>query len=385
MIKEVKKVCVITGSRAEYGLLKPVMEKLRSSKLEFRLIVSGMHLCHEFGSTYKEIERDGFNIDSRVEMTLSADTNAAMTKSIGIGIAGMTQALDEINPDVVLVLGDRVEAFAGAVSGAGLNKVVAHIHGGDITRGGLDDSMRHAITKFAHLHFAATEKSRDRIIRMGENPDRVYTVGAPGLDSIVNANLYRYEELSALLGFSLKKPFVLAVQHPVSTHPDEASNEMRETLEALKAINRTTILIFPNSDSGGRRMIEVIESYRSERWLQIVRNIDHAAYLSLLAHTEVLVGNSSSGIIEAPSFHVPVVNIGPRQEGRERSTNVIDVMHDRAAIQKAIEIALKDAAFKSRVQHCINPYGDGTASQRIVNVLSSFKITPDLTQKQITY
>lgn len=383
--KTVQRVCVITGTRAEYGLLKPVIREIHSSGLELRLVVAGMHLSHEFGNTVSDIEGDGFHIGAYIDMGLSRDTNAAMTKSIGIGIYGITQALESLDPDVVLVLGDRVEAFVGAVSGAGLNKVVAHIHGGERSKGGLDESMRHAITKFAHVHFVATERSRERVIRMGERPETIFKVGAPGLDPILSTKLYERRELEHRLGFSLRETFLLVVQHSVSTDPDNAPSQMRETLEAVKQIGHQTILIYPNSDAGGRRMIEVIESYRSEPWLHVFPSLDHLTYLSLLKHTSVLVGNSSSGVIEAPSFHVPVVNIGIRQAGRERSTNILDVAHHRTEIQQAIQRALTDPEFHTQIQSCVNPYGDGKASKRIVEVLARIEITPDLLQKQITY
>jgi len=383
--KTVKRVCTITGTRAEYGLLKPVMNEIRLSGLELRLIVVGMHLSPEFGNTVTEIEQDAFNIDARIDMGLCRDNNVAMTKSIGIGIYGMAQALESIDPDTILVLGDRVEAFAAAVSGAGLNKVVAHIHGGERSKGGLDESMRHAITKFAHLHFVATEGSRERVIRMGERPETVYVVGAPGLDSMLGTKLYDHKELEYQLGFRLERTFLLVVQHPVSTDSDNAPSQMRETLEAAKEVGNQTILVYPNSDAGGRRMVEVIESYRSQPWLHIFPSLDHFAYLSLLKHASVLVGNSSSGMIEASSFHIPVVNIGIRQAGRERSTNVIDVNHDRTEIKQAIQRALTDQNFRAQVQSCVNPYGEGKASKRIVEVLGRLDITPDLLQKQITY
>ncbi len=384
-VKTIRRICVVSGTRAEYGLLRPVMEEIQAAQLELRLVIAGMHLSHEFGNTYREIELDGFKVDSRVDMALSGDNNAAMVKSIGIGIYGLTQALEGIAPDIVLILGDRVEAFAAAVSGAGLNKVVAHLHGGEVTRGGLDESMRHAITKFAHLHFVATEKSHNRLNKMGERPETIYQVGAPGLDSVFKAKLYDLAELENVLGVPIRTPFLVAAQHSISTDADSSAKQMKETLEALKAFGCQTVLVYPNSDAGGRRMIEVIESYRREPWLSIFQNLARVAYLSLLRHAAVLVGNSSSGIIEAPSFHLPVVNIGTRQAGRERSTNVIDVPPLRNEIRAAISLALTDEEFRARVKICQNPYGDGHASARVVDVLRKLEITPQLLQKQLAY
>lgn len=384
-VKTIRRICVVSGTRAEYGLLRPVMEEVQAARLELRLVIAGMHLSHEFGNTYREVELDGFKVDSRVDMALSGDNHAAMVKSVGIGIYGLTQALEGIDPDIVLVLGDRVEAFAAAVSGAGLNKVVAHLHGGEVTRGGLDESMRHAITKFAHVHFVATEKSRDRLTKMGERPETIYRVGAPGLDTVFHTKLYELAELEKVLGVPIRTPFFVAVQHSISTDADSSAEQMKETLEALKVLGCQTVLVYPNSDAGGRRMIEVIESYRREPWLSIFQNIPRVVYLSLLRHAAVLVGNSSSGIIEAPSFHLPVVNIGTRQAGRERSTNVIDVPPLQNEVRAAISLALKDEDFRARVRACQNPYGDGRASARIVDVLRKLEITPQLLQKQLAY
>lgn len=381
----VSRICVITGTRAEYGLLKPVMEEILGSGLQLRLVVAGMHLSHEFGNSFQVIERDGFEIAARVDMLLSGDNHAAMAKSIGIGIYGMAQAIESLDPDLVLVLGDRVEAFAGAVSGAGLNKVVAHLHGGEVTRGGLDESMRHAISKFAHLHFVATENSRVRLIKMGEKQDTIHRVGAPGLDPILNMKLLGLEEVAERLGIGLKEPFLIIVQHSVSTDAGAAEKQMRETLEAVKSVGLQSIVVYPNSDPGGRRMIEVIESYRGEPWLHIFKNISREIYLSLLKQAALLLGNSSSGIIEAPSFHLAVVNIGERQTGRERSSNVIDVSPAREEIEEAIHRALYDTEFRSAVRACVNPYGDGKASRRVVEVIRGLKVGPHILQKQLSY
>jgi UDP-N-acetylglucosamine 2-epimerase (non-hydrolysing)/GDP/UDP-N,N'-diacetylbacillosamine 2-epimerase (hydrolysing) len=361
------------------------MQEILGSGLQLRLVVAGMHLSHEFGNSYQLIEQDGFEITARVDMLLSGDNHAAMAKSIGIGIYGMVQALESLDPDVVLVLGDRVEAFAGAVSGAGLNKVVAHLHGGEVTRGGLDESMRHAISKFAHLHFVATENSRLRLMKMGERPETIHQVGAPGLDTILTQKLHGLEYLREDLGIRLKEPFLVIAQHPVSTDAEASETQMRETLEAVRNVGLQAIVVYPNSDSGGRRMIAVIESYRNEPWLHIFRNLSHVIYLSLLSHAAVLIGNSSSGILEAPSFRLPVINIGSRQAGRERSTNVIDVPSARAEIEKAIRRALHDTEFRSCVGVCVNPYGDGKTSQRVVEVIRRLRLGPHILQKQLSY
>ncbi len=377
---------MVTGTRAEYGLLRPVMRAIqRSQQLELRLIVAGMHLSHEFGDTYREIEKDHFHADARVDMTFSGDSPAAMAKGIGIGIYGIAQALESLDPEVVLVLGDRTEAFAGAVAGAGMNKIVAHIHGGEVTRGGLDESLRHAITKLSHVHFVATEGSRHRVLRMGEPPENVYLTGAPGLDSILNQELYDSNELSRRLGIDLRQPRILLLQHSVSTLADAAGSEMAESLAALAELGHQTIVIYPNCDAGGRRVIDKLRELGAAPWLHVFQNLDHTTYLSLLAGVDALVGNSSSGIIEAPALHVAVVNIGPRQEGRERSAGILDVPHERGAIKRAIEVALLNADFRAQVRRSASVYGDGQASGRIVEALGRLPAAPRLRQKQLRY
>jgi UDP-N-acetylglucosamine 2-epimerase (non-hydrolysing)/GDP/UDP-N,N'-diacetylbacillosamine 2-epimerase (hydrolysing) len=378
-------VAVVTGSRAEYGLLTPVMREIARSEMQLRLVVTGMHLRSEYGATVDEVEADGFVVDARVEMTGDSDDHAGMVQSIALGIDGLGRALQELDVDAVLVLGDRVEAFAGAVAGAASNLVVGHIHGGEVSKGGLDESMRHAITKFAHLHFASTAENAQRIIRMGERVENVHNVGAPGLDSIDQIKRLTRPELERELGFSLQAPLLLLVQHPVTTTADTAASEMRASLDALRELRHQTICLYPNSDAGGRRMIDVIESYRAEPWLHVAPSLRHEVYLSLLAEADVMVGNSSSGIIEAPMFRLPVVNVGDRQAGRQRSENVIDVPPARDDIIQAVRTALSSKSFQARVKACRNPYGDGTAAAKIVDVLRRTRVTHDLLQKQLAY
>jgi GDP/UDP-N,N'-diacetylbacillosamine 2-epimerase (hydrolysing) len=380
--RKVRRVAVVTGTRAEYGLLKPVMDEIRDAGLELRLVVTGMHLQAEFGQTEREIETDGMRIDARVPMAAANDEPGAMVQSLATGVGGLGRAFEAIAPDVVLVLGDRVEAFAAAIAAAGTNTVLAHLHGGEVTRGGFDESMRHAITKLAHLHFAATQKSRERIIRMGERPDRVFVVGAPGVDVVRRSPRLSFEDLEKAIGAPLGKPLVVLVHHPVTTRADEAAGEMREALEAVGAAGHITVCLYPNSDAGGRRMIEVIESFGGRPWLRIRPSLDHSLYLSLLAHADVLVGNTSSGIIEAPLLRLPFVNIGDRQAGRERGDNVIDVPARRSEIGLALERALNDREFRDRIGRSESPYGDGRASERIVAELCRTAISPELLQKQ---
>ncbi|OGO58328.1 MAG: UDP-N-acetyl-D-glucosamine 2-epimerase, UDP-hydrolysing [Chloroflexi bacterium RBG_19FT_COMBO_47_15] len=381
-----RKVAVVTGTRAEYGALYPVLKAIEQHpKLQLLLIATGMHLSHEFGYTVRELEKDGFHIDARVDMLLSNDTLLAMSKSIGIGIMGLAQTWEQIQPDVIVVLGDRVEPLAAAIAGSYMNIPVAHIHGGDTGKGGLDESARHAITKFAHIHFPATKESAERIIGMGEDRWRVHTVGSPALDAILNEPLLPPKIIAKKLGLDLSRPVILVVQHPVTTQVEEAPEQMRETLEAIVEIGYPTVLIYPNSDAGGRRMIGIIKEYDKHPFIKTFKSLPRKEYLSIMKISSVMVGNSSSGIIDAPSFGLPVVNVGIRQEGRERGKNVIDVAHKESDIARALKRALSDKKFLREVKKCENPYGDGRAGPRIVEALSQIAITPRLLQKKSTY
>ena len=381
-----RKVAVVTGTRAEYGILCPVLRAVEQHpKLQLLLIATGMHLSHEFGYTVQELEKDGFNIEAKVDMLLSNDTSAAMSKSVGIGIIGLAQTWEQVEPDVIVVLGDRVEPLAAAISGSYMNIPVAHIHGGDTGKGGLDESARHAITKFAHIHFPATRKSAERIIAMGEDRWRVHTVGSPALDTILNEPLLPPEVIARSLGLGLSQPVILVLQHPVTTQVEEAPEQMRQTLQAIVEFQYPTVVIYPNSDAGGRRMMDVIKQYEGYPFIKTFKSLPRREYLSLMRVAGVMVGNSSSGIVEAPSLGLPVVNIGIRQEGRERGQNVTDVAHDRAQVLNAIDKALTDKEFLARVKRCKSPYGDGKTGPRIAEILSKTEDTPRLLQKQITY
>ena len=382
--RPVKTVAVVTGSRAEYGLLRPVMREIERAGLSLRVVVAGMHLRPEFGDTAREIEADGVHVDAQVPMSDAGDTPAAMARAIGIGVTGCTDSFERLAPDVVVVLGDRVEAFAGAIAAAGSNRAVAHIHGGDVTRGGFDESMRHAITKIAHLHFAATERSRERILRMGEQPERVFVVGAPGLDGLRTVPPLDLEAVGRRLGAPLASPFIVLLQHPISTNADNAADEITESIEALRRLACRTVCIYPNSDAGGQRMIRAIERAATEPWITVVRNLEHDVYLNLLRHASALVGNSSSGIIESTPLRLPVVNIGPRQSGRERAANVLDAAPSRASITAALQRAIS-SEFRTTVSAAVSPYGDGHASERVAQTLVATRISPELLQKQLAY
>lgn len=380
-------ICVVTGARSEYGILRPVLFAIRNSgAARLSLVVTGMHLSPQFGMTVRDIEADGFPVDARVDMLLDGTTPAAMAKSVGIGVTGIAAALELLGPDILLVAGDRIEAFAAAIAGSYLNIPVAHIHGGDRSTGGhIDDSIRHAITKLAQVHFPASEESRARILRMGEDPARVFRVGAPALDTILGEPPGDRDEVAARYGLDPRKPYLLVVQNPVTREAAEAGAQMEETLAAVKETGIQALVVYPNADAGGQEMIGAIRRYRADPLIRTVTSLPHRDYLALLAGAGALVGNSSSGIIEAPSLHVPVVNVGSRQAGRERAGNVLDAPYQRAEIAGAIRKAFTDPEFRERVRTCPSPYGDGHAGERIVRVLTELEITRDLLRKEITY
>ncbi len=382
-----RKICVLTGSRSEYGILRPVLFSIRESpSLELSIIVTGMHLSPQYGYTISDIEKDDLFIDARVDMMLDSSSGIAMAKSVGIGVIGLSQTLETLKPDIVVIVGDRIEPLALAIAATYMNIPVAHIHGGDKSIGGhVDDSIRHVITKMAQIHFVATVESGTRIIKMGEDPSKVFVVGAPALDTIFNEPLIEKEVLCKKYGLNPSYQIIMVVQNPVTREVNQAPDQMKETMEALVNNKQQTVIIYPNSDMGGRKMIEVINEYKKYPFIKIVKNIPHRDYLSLMKISSAIVGNSSSAIIEAPSFKLPAVNIGSRQEGRQRADNVIDVPYHRDLIAAAIKTSVSDKKFINRVKTCKSPYGDGTASEKIVKVLTEIELSENLLKKKITY
>ncbi|QUL99328.1 MAG: UDP-N-acetylglucosamine 2-epimerase (hydrolyzing) [Candidatus Fermentithermobacillus carboniphilus] len=380
-----RKVCVVTGTRAEYGILRTVMKNIKSSpRLQLQTLVTGMHLSPAYGLTITEIERDGFKIDAEVDMLLSSDSHWAPAKSVGMGILGMTQAFQMLKCEIIVVLGDRVEAFAGAVAASLSNLLLCHIHGGDKSRGGLDEAMRHAITKLAHVHLAASQASAERILRMGESPDRVFVVGAPGLDEIAEMEFMTKEEVAAALNLDLSKPIVTVVQHPVSTEPEEAKRQFRETLEAVRSLDVQAVIICPNSDPGNQSMVSLLGEYQTAGF-RVVKSLPRRQYLSLLKISSVLVGNSSSGIIEAPFLGVPVVNVGSRQQGREQPCEILQADYDRVDIAAKMRLAIFDEQVKRSLERIRYVYGNGTAGKQIARILETVPLTNEFKQKTITY
>lgn len=383
-----KKIAVITGTRAEYGILKSVLKEIEAGKkLKLSLIVVGMHLANEFGYTIKEIKEDGFRIGAKIDMLHRKDTGISMAKSIGECVTKIAEVLKKIRPDILLVMGDRGEMLAGAVAATYAGIPVAHIHGGDVS-GHVDEPVRHAITKLASIHFPATKKSAERIIKMGEEPWRVHVAGAPGLDLAYDKMLPGKRQLALKYGLDLSKPIILVAQHPVLAEAEDAPRQMRETLDAIVELRYQAIVIYPNADAGGRRMIKVIERYAGKYPLiKAFKSIAHEDYLGLMRVANAMVGNSSSGIIEAPSFGLPVVNIGPRESERERAENIIDVDYDKEQIKNAIKKAVFDKNFRNKVKRCRTPYTDGRgkAGKKIAYILSRIKIDRRLLEKRLTY
>ena len=379
-----RRVAYVTGTRADYGLFSEPLKRIREQPdLELALVVTGMHLEPEFGMTVGEIEADGMPVAARVRNLTGGDTAADQALSIGNAIAGITPALVELRPDVVIVLGDRGEMLAAAIAAAHLNLAVAHVHGGEVS-GTIDELVRHAITRFSHVHFAATADAAGRLRRMGERPEHVHVSGAPGLDYLSRFEPVAEGELSAELGMAPGAPFVLFTQHPVTLELADAARQMESSLDALADAGVEVVATYPNADAGGRAMIEVLERRRGPL-LHVVPNLGRRKYATLMSRAAAMVGNSSSGIIEAPFFGLPAVNVGTRQQGRLRAENVIDVGYEREAIRRAIECALSDASFIARSRAAGNPYGDGHAGERIVEVLASLELGPALLDKRLPF
>ncbi len=328
MAKNMKNVCVITGTRAEYGLLKPLIEKINNDTyMNLQLVATGMHLSPEFGLTYQEIEQDGFVIAERNEMLLSSDTPNGITKSVGLGTIGFADIFTRIAPDMVVILGDRYEALAAATAAMIHRIPIAHIHGGELTEGIIDDPIRHAITKMSILHFTTTEVYKNRVIQLGEHPDRVFNVGALGVENIKKQRLMSKKELEKNIGMNLDKPYIMVTFHPVTLESNTVEEQIVYLLEALDSMEDYQILFTKaNADMDGRIINQKIDAYvnRNKGRAIAFTSLGMIRYLSALRYCEMVVGNSSSGVIEAPSFHIPTVNIGDRQKGRVRGKSVVD-------------------------------------------------------------
>jgi GDP/UDP-N,N'-diacetylbacillosamine 2-epimerase (hydrolysing) len=366
-----KRICVVTGTRAEYGLLRWVMEGIRQSRvLDLQLIVTGMHLSPEFGRTVEAIEADGFQVDRKVEMLLSSDTPVGVTKSMGLGMIGVADALAELRPDLMLVLGDRYEIFSAAAAAMIARIPIAHLHGGEATEGVIDEAIRHSITKMSHLHFVAAEDYRRRVIQLGEQADRIFKVGGLGIDNILRLKLLARDELEATLNFRLAPRNLLITFHPVTLEHNTSAGQMDELLAALAKLQDTgMIFTMPNADTEGRVLFRQIEDFCTRHPnAQAYTSLGQLLYLSCIRHVDGVVGNSSSGLAEVPSFKKGTINIGDRQRGRLRAASVIGCEPDRDSICAALG-QLFSPEFQAELPRVENPYGNGGASDAIVNVL----------------
>lgn len=376
-----RRICVVTGSRAEYGLLYWILHDLKDEpSVTLQLVVTGMHLAPEFGLTVREIESDGFTISRRVEMLLSSDTPSGVAKSIGIGVMGMSDAFEQLAPDIVVLLGDRFEILAAAIACMTHNVPIAHIAGGDTTEGAFDESIRHAITKMSHLHFVTNELSARRVRQLGEDPQQIRVVGSPGLDHLRRRSLLERAALEESLQAPLGPRNLLITFHPATLEAGDAGKQFAELLAALDDLDDDIHLWFtrPNADTGGRTIAAALDAWAASRSarVRVYTSLGNLRYLSLLSQVDAIVGNSSSALYEAPSLHTPAVNIGDRQRGRLAAASVVHCPPQREAILSALERAL--ALDCSEV---VNPYGDGYSAQRIVKALVELPAPAGLLKK----
>lgn len=366
-----RKICVITGTRAEYGLLWRLMQGIKDdADLTLQVIATGMHLSPEFGLTYHEIEKDGFQIDRKVEMLTSSDTPVGIAKSMGLGLIGFADALNELQPDLIVVLGDRYEIFS-AVSAALVARIpVAHLHGGETTEGAFDEALRHSITKMSHLHFVAAEQYRQRVIQLGEQPDRVFLVGGLGVDNINRLQLLDREALEESIDFKFGPKNLLITFHPVTLENASAEFLMAEILSALAELKETKLIFtMPNADTGGRALNKMLNQFvATNSNARVFTSLGQLRYLSCIAQVDGVVGNSSSGLTEVPSLKKGTINVGDRQSGRLMAESVINCKASKQSIAAALE-KLYSVEFQTRIRAVISPYGEGGASEKVLRIL----------------
>lgn len=366
-----KKIAVLTATRAEYGLLRPVIKRLRASEyFQVELVVTGMHLSTEFGSTYKEIEQDGEHIDKKIEILLSSDTAVAMSKAMGLAMISFSEYFETNRPDAVLVLGDRYETLAVTCAAMNAQIPIIHMHGGEATEGLIDEAIRHAITKMSYLHLTSTEQYRKRVIQMGEQPERVFNVGATGVENALHVEIMSREELEDSLQCCLDRPYAVVTFHPVTLEVNSAKVQMQELLAAMSEQPEFLYLCTKaNADTGGREINRLLDEYaKTADNIFVYESLGVRRYLSALKYADVVIGNSSSGIIEVPSFGIPTINIGDRQKGRIQADSIINCKPDRRSISESIEKA-RSTAFREIAKKTKNPYGGGNTSQAIVDLL----------------
>ena len=379
-----RKICIVTGTRAEYGLLYWLMKEIQNDpELELQIIATGMHLSPEFGLTYKVIEEDGFVINEKIEMLLSSDTPVGITKSMGLATIGFAAALERLEPDILVLLGDRYEVLAAAQAAMVARIPIAHLHGGELTEGAFDEAIRHAVTKMAHLHFVAAEPYWQRVVQLGEDPERVFNFGATAVDNIVKLNLLSRSDLEKALDFKLGNTTFLVTYHPVTLDKNGPQKVIHELLKALDNFSTVKIIFTkPNSDTSGRIIIKVIEEYadRQKGRVKVFTSLGQLRYLSALKHVDVVIGNSSSGLIEVPFFKKPTVNLGDRQRGRLKAPSVIDCAEKERDIVNEIQKALSPE-FQHFLSDVVSPYGQGDTSFKIKECLKTVSLEDILMKK----
>lgn len=379
-----RKILVTLESRATYGYAKNVMMEMdKFPSLELQTLVTGMHLVPELGNSVDLIESDGFPINYKVPLHGEDASESSWSQALGEGINGFAKAFEQAKPDIILLSGDRVETFGCCIAAAYMGIPIAHIQAGDKS-GHIDDSARHAIGKFAHIHLASCQDSVDRLIKMGEQEFRIFNVGAPQLDNIENYNFHSDSVEIDSENIDLSKPYILMVQHPVMAEIEDAGMQINETIQACKNIDLPTFIIYPNSDLGYKKIVDGINKSKSSNF-KILRNVERDAYLRLLANCSVLVGNSSSGILEAPSFKIPVINIGNRQRGRPQASNIVNCEFNSEKITSQIKYCIEDVEYIDSLDAVTNLYGDGKSSKRICDILSTIEINKSLIDKECTY
>lgn len=382
-----KRIAVVTGSRADYGLLMPLLKLIKmNGDMALQLFVTGMHLSPEFGLTYRTIIEDGFEITDQIEMLLSCDTDSGITKSLGLGIVGFSDAFRRNRPDLLILLGDRFETFAAAQAAYFAKIPIAHLHGGELTEGVIDEGIRHAITKMSHFHFTATATYRNRVIQLGESPERVFNVGAIGIDNIKNLKLMTRNELQEDLDFKFLKRMVMVTYHPVTMEEQTAEAQFSELLAALDHFKDTTVIFTKaNADMGGRIINQMMDRYAEENpeRVRVYTSLGSKRYLSAVNLADAVIGNSSSGIIEVPSLNVPTINIGDRQKGRVKPTSVIDCSNCEADIVFAIEHSFGQD-FRALCKSSLNPYGQGGTAQKILTELQRI-LSCDIDMKKVFF
>lgn len=382
-----KKISILTATRAEYGLLKPIIDKLNGiTEFDVRVVVTGAHLSPEFGLTYKEIEQDGIVIDEKIEMLLSADTPAAISKTMGLALISFADYFERLKPDMLIVLGDRYETLAVCMAAMNQRIPIAHLYGGETTEGALDESIRHAITKLSYLHFTSTEEYRKRVIQLGEQPDRVFSVGAVGIENILNQKLMGKSELESSIQFSLDNRYAMVTFHPVTLEDNHSEEQFQALLDVCKKCqDMKFIFTKANADANSRIINHMIDNYIEKNDNAIsFTSLGMTRYLSALKYCSLVIGNSSSGLVEAPSFGVPTINIGDRQKGRLQADSVINCEPNIEDIDEAIKTALTKE-FLNNAKNTVNPYGEGNTSEKVVTVIKDFLLNDRIELKKKFY